>query len=211
MLSGKPVPVEKVSDEQDNTVKVEDVQEATPGEEKNFYFAGEKTEQDRVSQDIKIAKSIAKDALLKVKQVPIPKSKFMQEGDKFSGGIKKTFGNLQKMNFMANFSNELLGKIIRVVVIISLSAILIFVLFSLYRLFEGRINTGNGGVDVVQNGDAPTPTPVSYRPYEPSIYASDSELLQIEENLSILDAEIFRANIGDSVIRPSSLDFNVRF
>lgn len=176
----------------------------------DFYFEGQATDEDSVIKDVKTAEKFAKQVFDKVKEAPIPKPKINTKDTSGPTPRKQTLPSMPD-SVSKKLSNELLGKIIRIVVIIVMIVILVFVLFSIFRMLDG-----NGGGIIRNNptpaiSNVPSPTPVEYRPFEPSVYADDPEVLQIEEDASILDAEIFRTRIGDPVIRPPTLDFNVSF
>ena len=112
----------------------------------------------------------------------------------------------------SKISNALLGKIIRIFIILVLLFMLVFVLFSIFKMISGGGNSGNNvGQDPITTSPTVTPTPVDYEPYVPSVYSKDPEVLQIEEDVSVLDAELFRSDIGDPMIKPPNLDYNIRF
>ena len=62
----------------------------------------------------------------------------------------------------------------------------------------------------------PTPTPVSFTPLEaeianPSRYATDAGVLQIEENIRNFDARIAQEEVREEALNPPQLDFEVEF
>jgi hypothetical protein len=62
----------------------------------------------------------------------------------------------------------------------------------------------------------PTPTPASITPLEgeianPSRYATDAGVLQIEANLKNFDARLGQEKVREEALNPPQLDFNVEF
>lgn len=219
MLRGKPVSSGSSKDEQKTSDTPKTDQQTSPQETqqtssdtKDFYFAEDGTSEDSVAQDLKAAENIAKSVVDKVKSAPVPKPQVSknQANQSNQKTSQKPSSKLSK-SVMSKISNKFLGKILRVIVIVVLFLILIFVLLSLFRLLNTNETVQNGGDNTTQTEVSPSPTPVTYRPYEPSIYADDPEILQIEEDVSVLDAELYRANLGDPVTRPPNLDFNISF
>lgn len=213
MLRGKSVESSENKDRDEAEKKQQPKapeKEEKSSQDADYYFQGANSSEDSVVQDLKTAEKFAKQVVEKVKKAPIP---LPQLKEKMKQGVQQdpSAQEVTKVKQQPKLSNELLGKVIRLTVILVLIIILVFVLFSLYRMLRqnGGIDFGNGEVPVEQT--TPSPTPVTYKPYIPSVYAKDPEILQIEEDVSVLDAELFRTNIGDPLIKPPSLDFNIRF
>lgn len=57
----------------------------------------------------------------------------------------------------------------------------------------------------------PTPTPLDYTPLTPSAWAQDEELLKIEEDINVLDAEMRGTGLTEGGLGPPTLDFDVTF
>lgn len=57
----------------------------------------------------------------------------------------------------------------------------------------------------------PTPTPVGYQLYKPSVYAGDPEILKLEEEINIFDREVSGAVLKETTLNPPTLDFNIDF
>lgn len=57
----------------------------------------------------------------------------------------------------------------------------------------------------------PTPTPIPFQSFKPSIYADDPEVLKIEEELNILDREISTTVIKETTLNPPVVDFDINF
>jgi hypothetical protein len=67
-----------------------------------------------------------------------------------------------------------------------------------------------------QNGEVaipglPTPTTAPYQPYNPSVYAEDELVLQLEEDIKVLDRELSIVQLKETILTPPVLDFNVNF
>jgi len=97
-----------------------------------------------------------------------------------------------------------LKKLVRAFLILVFLIILTFIAFRLFRTLQE-----DDGVVVRPPGISPSPIP--YQPYKPSIYAGDPEVLQLEEDINILEAELTNTNIREEQLFPPSLDFNVKF
>ena len=97
-----------------------------------------------------------------------------------------------------------LKKLVRVFLILVFLIILVFIALRLFKILQ----EDNGEV-VRPPGVSPSPIP--YEPYKPSVYAGDPEVLQLEEDINILEAELTNTNIREERLFPPSLDFNVRF
>lgn len=56
-----------------------------------------------------------------------------------------------------------------------------------------------------------SPTPVEYIPSIPSVYATDPEIVKLDEDISVLDLEIAGTQLRETTLNPPSLDFNISF
>src|SRR3989344_8956384 len=148
---------------------------------------GEETE-DSVSQDIKTAKKIVSGVVKGISQKVEPVAQQKIEKASKSGIFK---------------------KLLKIILILFFLSILIFIGLSFYRTL-GKDGNGNGGVTISPE-DKVTPTPYVYNPYKPSIYAVDPEILTLEEDITLLEKEIFRAIIREDKLFPPVLDFKVEF
>ena len=111
-----------------------------------------------------------------------------------SGGLFSIGGSIDK---------SLLKKLIWAFFVIAFLLILVFVGITLFRRLNGN---GNGG-----SLSNLSPSPGAYHPHKPSVWADDKEVLSIEEDLSVLEKEISRANVREVIPKLPSLDFNVSF
>ena len=160
--------------------------------------ASDKTE-DPVSKDIERAKSFVGEVVGKVEKVT---------GPKVSGITKSLREKLSNFNIKGKFN--LKSKSFKIIL-----GILIFVIL-LSGLAYGAISIIKKSVNgSKQNGgqitSMSTPTPLSFRPYKPSIYAGDEEIMTLEEDLEILRKEISGTNIRENILEPPQLDFKIEF
>jgi hypothetical protein len=56
-----------------------------------------------------------------------------------------------------------------------------------------------------------TPTPMTHEVYKPSVYAEDSEVLEVEGKVNDLEGELDRTDLKESSLNPPSLNFDVVF
>ena len=101
---------------------------------------------------------------------------------------------------LANFPIKKIARIVAVV-------ILLLVLLYIVSLFVKTIRQ-NGEVAV---SGIPTPTVAPYIPYNPSVYAEDELVLQLEEDIKVLDRELATAQLKETILTPPVLDFNINF
>ena len=118
----------------------------------------------------------------------------IQQGKKFSG-LTAPLGEL--------FSPGLMKKLLRIGVI----AVLLIVLFYIGSLML-RTFTQNG-----ENGQiaVPTPSVAPFHPFNPSIYADDEQVLQMEEDIKVLDRELSTTQLKETILTPPVLDFDIDF
>ena len=55
------------------------------------------------------------------------------------------------------------------------------------------------------------PTTQPFRPFRPSVYADDPEILRLEEDMNVLDIELSAVPLPESILIPPTLDYNIRF
>ena len=101
---------------------------------------------------------------------------------------------------LANFPIKKIARIVAVV-------ILLLVLLYIVSLFVKTIRQ-NGEVAI---SGIPTPTVAPYIPYNPSVYAEDELVLQLEEDIKVLDRELATAQLKETILTPPVLDFNINF
>lgn len=150
-------------------------------------------EEDSVATDIKTFRSFTKRSIAKLSTMLKPYAK--KGGDVSSSAATKA-GEIVDKKF--------LRKLVRIFLILFFLLILIFVAI---RLFKTSTNGGNGGGIANQ----PTPTPINYEPYKPSVYADDPVIKKLEEDINVLEGEISGTNIRETDLNPPTLDFNISF
>lgn len=101
------------------------------------------------------------------------------------------------------FSGLLIKKLLRIGVI----AVLLIVLFYIGSLML-RTFTQNG-----ENGQiaVPSPSVAPFHPFNPSIYADDEQVLQMEEDIKVLDRELSTTQLKETILTPPVLDFDIDF
>lgn len=150
-------------------------------------------EEDSIAMDIKNLKTFTSKLVGKTSTFVKP---YAQKGSSASTGALSKAGGLVDKGF--------LRKLIRVFLILLFLLILVFVAIRLFK------TTGeNGGIPGF--GNQPTPTPISYQPYRPSVYADDPEIKQLEEDVNVLEGEISGTNVREMDLNPPTLDFNISF
>jgi len=95
----------------------------------------------------------------------------------------------------------LVGAVIAVVALLIIS--------SLASKFVSKVR--EGGKEGEGEEAVPTPTPVGYQRYKPSVYAGDPEILKLEEDVNVLDREVSSAILKDDTLKPPTVDFDINF
>jgi len=137
----------------------------------------------------------------------------IQNAKKLVSGVIKGISNkvepVAEAKIKKAKSSSILKKILKLFLILIFLAIFIFVAIMFVRTL-GKPGNGGNGVNV-NPSDAPTPTPFVYNPYKPSIYANDPEILALEQDITLLEKEIFRAILREDKLFPPVLNFKVDF
>ena len=132
---------------------------------------------------------------------------------KFKGFTGKILGSAKsKTAEVANsdkvkkglIGSGLLSKLIKFFILIIILLVLAFFGMYIFRSFKGE--DGNGNIFV-----RPSPTPVTFTPAEQSVYANDTEILRLEEDIKVLENELSQTNIRESAFTAPTLDFNISF
>lgn len=133
--------------------------------------------------------------------------------DKIVDKVKQTLSPVAKQN-SANINNFTLpvkemfsGSLIKKIVRIAAIVILLLVLLYIVSLVVSEIRQ-NGEVAIPGTS---TPTVAPYLPYNPSVYAEDKLVLQLEEDIKVLDRELSTVQLKESILTPPNLDFDVNF
>jgi len=72
-------------------------------------------------------------------------------------------------------------------------------------------NIKNGSKEPTQIVSEPTITPAEYTPEVPSVYATDEDVLKLEEQILTLDREVVGTQVKETTLNPPGLDFNINF
>lgn len=94
--------------------------------------------------------------------------------------------------------------------------ILLFFLFLLVLVFVGvrffQLVNEEGGTTENAKDTKTSPTPPAvYRPYKPSIYADDPEVLRLEKDINVIERELGRTSVREDSLLPPRLDFDIKF
>lgn len=95
-------------------------------------------------------------------------------------------------------------KVVRLFIILVFLMIIVFIGVRIFTILQ---DDGENGVTTVYT----SPTPVSYKPSKPSVYAEDEFILDLEERLRVLEREIAGISIRETTLTPPILDFDINF
>ena len=108
------------------------------------------------------------------------------------------------LDFLKRLIGEKFLKIlIRIFLVIFSLMVLIIIGVKLMSLFEED--------ERASSVSEPTTAPALYQSYQPSVYATDLEILQLEKELGMLEREMAGFNFNEAVLNPPNLDFEIRF
>ena len=89
---------------------------------------------------------------------------------------------------------------------------IIFVALIMYSLVKNNVENGGNGTDPEPTSvEEPTPTLEPVGPIRQSIYSEDKEIQEIQEQINVLNNEMFSVPLRDSILNPPILDFNISF
>lgn len=108
-----------------------------------------------------------------------------------------------KFSIKDKLDPDLIKKLGRGLAIVLLLLALYPIGSSIFKSVIKDRESGDGGV--------PTPSVGPFRPYKPSIYADDEQVLQMEEDIKVLDRELSTSQLKDSILTPPVLDFDISF
>lgn len=148
--------------------------------------------EDSVANDIKMFKDFAKKSFDMTKKATIP---FAKKG---ASSVTDTARVVS-----TSVDNKFIKNLVRLFVISFFVIILIFITIYLFKM----LGQENNPVQIV----GVSPTPVTFSPYKPSVYAEDLEILVLEEKINILEKEIMGVDIKEGGINPPKLDYNIKF
>ncbi len=151
-----------------------------------------KSENDQVAVDVEKAKKTKDKLIGKVRE---------QISPIISQATPKITSAAQPVKSM--FGDKLVKKIGRIVVI----AVLLIILLYIASLFVKNLR--NNG-EIALDGSA-TPTVAPYLPYNPSVYAENELVLQLEEDIKVLDRELSTIQLKVNILTPPELNFDINF
>lgn len=181
MLMGKP----RSSFKSQQTTQTEQVKPTMPDPE------------DPVARDIAAAKEASKKVFSAVEE----KIKPIVDKEKSDASGKFT-------NIIAMSKNMLTPATIKKIGIGLAVLVLVILAVSILPGMITKVRNGQVSVDI---NTTSTPTPAEFRPTQPSMYANDKTILELEESLNILDKQINSTNIRETTLTPPELDFTVSF
>jgi len=147
---------------------------------------------DQIMSDLTKAKEVGKKVVGKVKETITP---MVNQNKNLIQTITTPARNM--------FDNPLIKKIVRISVIVILLLVFLYIISLL-------VKTARQNGEVAVPG-LPTPTVAQYLPYNPSVYAEDELVLQLEEDIKVLDRELSTVQLKETILTPPTLDFNVNF
>lgn len=148
--------------------------------------------ENQITVDIRKAKKVKEQVIQKVQQQLQPV---------ISEATPKITSAAQPVKSL--FKGELIKKIFRIAAILFLIIIFLYII----SLFVKNIRE-NG--EIALDG-LPTPTLVPYLPYNPSVYADDELVLELEEDINVLDRELSTSQLRETILTPPILDFDINF
>lgn len=151
-------------------------------------------QEDSVDGDIKMFKSFVNKGVGMVKTYLTP---FAKKGTE--SVTNTTFA------VKSSVDNKFIKIAVRSFIIIFFLIILIFVALYLFGRLKKEVEI------VSPDNPVETPTPASFNPYKPSVYADDPEILILDEEINLLEGDIRGETIRESGINPPSLDYNISF
>jgi len=124
--------------------------------------------------------------------------------------LLKKFKDLKSRVKMPNFAKKFVRRIPRQMQIALLVLGGIFILVIITGLLFGRRS-----MDEKVTREVVVPTGTTQFPFfditNPSAYATDPDILNLEQEISVLDKEINEVDLKESLLQPPSLDFDIDF
>lgn len=89
---------------------------------------------------------------------------------------------------------------------------IIFIGVIIYSLVRSSMENGSGESSQEPTGiETPTPTLEPIGTVRQSIYTQDAEIKELQEQLNVVNNEMFSVPLRDSTLNPPVLDFNIEF
>ena len=147
---------------------------------------------DQISSDLTKAKEVGKKVVGKVKETITP---VVNQNKNIIQTVTTPARNM--------FDNPLIKKIVRISIIVILLLVFLYIISLLVKTARQNGEVAVPGI--------PSPTVAQYLPYNPSVYAEDEMVLQLEEDIKVLDRELSTVQLKETILTPPTLDFNVNF
>lgn len=199
MLMGKPVakdiPVEvKQSDQPTQS------QPAAPTVTPPINPTVEEAVQDSITADFEKVQKVAQKVF---KTASIKATPLVNKGKAESAVLASSAGKVIDTSF--------LRKAIKMLIVI---LVLMVIVFMAIKIFPNKIISPAGEISPTKeeiSGQTESLAPIDYHQYIDSIYATDPEVLRVEESIKVLDREINNIQYKDPALNPPSIDFDVSF
>lgn len=154
---------------------------------------------DSVAEDISKFKSTVKKLTDTINQKTKPVAEKVQQGiaERAPAAIKEKIGQKPKLSWIKY---------------LFIPIFIIFILVIIYRVLQD--SPGNGEQTNVQEPTGviePTPTIEPVGPSRQSVYVNDPEIQRLQDELDVINNEMFSVPLRDSSLNPPVLDFNVSF
>jgi hypothetical protein len=154
---------------------------------------------DPLHDDLAKATSLLKNLTAKLPKVSIPTPNTAVPQSPQDPQLAQV-SELIKPNKLKKFLPAIIGGVI----------LLIFVLIGIFVVMPliSKIRTPKETPIVVTT---PSPEPIELTPSQPSIYASDAEIIQLQEDINVLDREVVGTQLRETTLNAPVLDFNITF
>ena len=163
---------------------------------------------DQISSDLAKAKEVGKKVVGRVKETITPvvnqnKDIISKKQTLFIQSVVAPARNMFDNPLISEKQTLFIKKIVRISIIVILLLVFLYIISLLVKTAR-------------QNGEVavpgfPSPTVAQYLPYNPSVYAEDEMVLQLEEDIKVLDRELSTVQLKETILTPPTLDFNVNF
>jgi hypothetical protein len=147
-------------------------------------------EEDSVAEDIKHLKTFTHHVEEKL-------NPFVKKGKEKSGKVVTSAAKV--------IDTKLLRLLVSILMILIFAGVVFFIASRFYKTVTEE--DGGNGVAVEQV----SPTGVDYQFQDPSAWAEDPVVKQIEQEVGTLEREVINAIIKETNLNPPTLDFNVSF
>jgi len=120
-----------------------------------------------------------------------------------AGSTKAAAGLTQKMG------PKFITRVLQIFFVILLCVVIVFVGI---KFFASKPGDGSQAPTPTPDSSvSATPTPFVYNPPKASVYATDPEVLKLEEDINVITREVGSTVLRENDLNPPTLDFNVAF